>query len=123
MRENKTIESRFTVQRLHTDDGGGCLVGCPNLPGRMSDDGTIEEATANGRETKAARNAAAVHEAGRPVPPRGADPSMAYGFKRQLRVPRTLHWRRAEQTPCASVSLYTLVVKLPAQGLGERTAE
>jgi predicted RNase H-like HicB family nuclease len=41
---------QFTVRPLSNDEGGGYLVECPDIPGRMSDGETVEEGIANGRE-------------------------------------------------------------------------
>lgn len=114
-------EYRFTIRPLTAEEGGGYLIEFPDLPGCMSDGETIEEAIANGRDAKAAW-IAAMREAGRPVPPPSADPAEGYSGKWQMRTPKTLHRRLAEQARREGVSLNTLAVTLLAQGLGERTA-
>jgi antitoxin HicB len=53
-------------------------------------------------------------------PSPGADPSEGYSGKWQMRTPKTLHRRLAEQARREGVSLNTLAVTLLAQGLGER---
>ena len=58
---------QFTVRPLSKEEGGGYLVGYPDIPGCMSDGETIGEAIANGRE--ALRDCLEVFgESGRTVP-------------------------------------------------------
>jgi predicted RNase H-like HicB family nuclease len=59
---------RFTMRPLTKDEGGGYLIEFPDLPGCMSDGGTIEEAIANGEDAKRCW-IAAMKEAGRPITP------------------------------------------------------
>ncbi len=115
-------EYRFTIRPLSEDEGGGYLIEYPDLPGCMSDGETIEEAIANGRDAKAAWMAA-MREAGRRVPPPGADPAEGYSGKWQLRTPKSLHRDLADRARREGVSLNTLAVTLLAQGLGERGAQ
>ena len=42
------VPYRFTIRPLPEDEGGGCLIEFPDLPGCMSDGETIEEAITNG---------------------------------------------------------------------------
>jgi antitoxin HicB len=115
------IEYRFTIRPLGAEEGGGYLIEYPDLPGCMSDGETVEEAIANGRDAKAAW-IAAMREAGRPVPDPGTDPPEGYSGKWQLRTPKSLHRRLAEQARREGVSLNTLAAMLLAEGLGERMA-
>ncbi|MGH6900004.1 MAG: type II toxin-antitoxin system HicB family antitoxin [Geminicoccaceae bacterium] len=39
---------RTTIRPLPADEGGGCLIELPDLPGCMSDGATLEDAIANG---------------------------------------------------------------------------
>jgi len=114
-------EYRFTIRPLSDDEGGGYLIEYPDLPGCISDGNTIEAAVANGGDAKAAW-IAAMREAGRKVPSPGADPGDGYSGKWQMRTPKSLHRRLAEQARREGVSLNTLAVTLLAQGLGERMA-
>lgn len=59
-------EHRFTIRPLTPDEGGGYLIEFPDLPGRLSDGETVEDAITNGMEAKRDWIAAMV-EAGRPV--------------------------------------------------------
>jgi predicted RNase H-like HicB family nuclease len=43
---------RFTVRPLTAEEGGGCLIEFPDLPGCMSDGETSAETLANGAEAK-----------------------------------------------------------------------
>jgi predicted RNase H-like HicB family nuclease len=61
------IEYPFTIRPLTEAEGGGYLIEYPDLPGCMSDGETVEEAIANGAQSKAAW-IAALRDAGRPVP-------------------------------------------------------
>ena len=47
-------EYSLTVTPLPEDDGGGCLVLIPDLPGCMADGATIEEAVDEARDAFAA---------------------------------------------------------------------
>jgi antitoxin HicB len=114
-------EYRFTVRPLSEDDGGGYLIEFPDLPGCMSDGETVEEAIANGREAKAAW-IAAMREAGRAIPPPGADPADGFSGKWQLRAPKSLHRDLADRARREGVSLNTLAVTLLARGLTDRPA-
>lgn len=114
-------EYRFSIRPLTDDEGGGFLIEFPDLPGCMSDGETIAEAIANGQDAKAAW-IAAMREVGRPVPKPGGDPTEGYSGKWQLRAPKSLHRRLAEQARREGVSLNTLAVTLLAEGLGERSA-
>jgi len=42
------VPYHFTIRPLAEDEGGGYLIEFPNLPGWMSDGGTIEEAITSG---------------------------------------------------------------------------
>jgi antitoxin HicB len=114
-------EYRFSVRPLSEDEGGGWLVEYPDLPGCMSDGGSVEEAIANAEDAKRCW-IAAVKEASRPIPPPSAEPAESYSGKWQLRAPKSLHRRLAERARREGVSLNTLAVTLLAEGLGDRSA-
>ncbi len=116
------LEYPVTVRRLTDDEGGGYLAELPDLPGCMSDGETVAEAVANVREAQADW-IAAMREAGRPVPPPGADPAEGYSGKWVLRTPRSLHRLLAERARREGVSLNMLAVALLAEGLGHRPPE
>jgi hypothetical protein len=42
------VPYRFTIRPLSEDEGGGYLIGFPDLPGCRSDGATIEETITNG---------------------------------------------------------------------------
>jgi antitoxin HicB len=113
---------RFTVRPLSAEDGGGYLIEYPDLPGCISDGETIEDAIASGRDAKDAW-IAAMREAGRPVPPPGADAAEGYSGKWQLRTPKSLHRDLAERARREGVSLNALAVALLARGLGEQRGQ
>lgn len=110
---------RFTIRPLSEAEGGGHLIEYPDLPGCMSDGETVQEAIANGEDAMRAW-IAAMHEAGRPVPPATVEAVEGYSGKWQLRAPKSLHRNLAERAKREGVSLNTLAVTLLAQGLGER---
>src|SRR6266702_6179400 len=105
---------RFTIRPLTDDEGGGYLIEFPDLPGCMSDGGTIEEAIVNGEDAKRCW-IAAMKEAGRPIPPPSVEPVETYSGKWQLRAPKSLHRKLAERAKREGVSLNSLVVALLAE--------
>jgi antitoxin HicB len=109
----------FSIRPLTADEGGGYLIEYPDLPGCISDGETIPQTIANGRAAQAAW-ITAMREAGRPIPPPGADPTDAYSGKWVLRAPRSLHRSLAERARREGVSLNMLAVTLLAEGLGHR---
>ena len=114
-------EYRFTVRPLAEDEGGGYLIEYPDLPGCMSDGETVEEAIANGEDAKRCW-IAAMRQAGRPIPPPAVEIVESFSGKWQLRAPKSLHRKLAEQAKREGVSLNALAVALLAEGLGERSA-
>jgi antitoxin HicB len=111
-------EYRFTIRPMTEDEGGGYLIEFPDLPGCMSDGETVDEAIANGAEAK--RDwIAAMHAAGRPVPPPTVEAAESYSGKWVLRTPRSLHRSLAERAREEGVSLNTLAIAILAQGLGQ----
>lgn len=114
-------EYPFAVRPLSPEEGGGYLIEFPDLPGCMSDGETVEEAIRNGEEAK--RDwIAAMEAAGRRVPLPATETFETYSGKWQLRAPKSLHRRLAEQAKRENISLNTLAVTLLAEGLGERRA-
>lgn len=111
----------FAIRSLTSAEGGGYLIEYPDLPGCLSDGETVEEAIANGRDAQAGW-IAAMREAGRPVPPPGAEPGTDYSGKWVLRTPKSLHRSLADRARREGVSLNTLAVALLAEGLGHRQA-
>lgn len=47
------LDYPFRIGRLGDDEGGGCLIEFPDLPGCLSDGATIEEAIASGADALA----------------------------------------------------------------------
>jgi antitoxin HicB len=110
-------EYPFTVRPLSAEEGGGYLIEFPDLPGCMSDGETVEEAISNGEDAK--RDwIAAIKEAGRPIPLPSVEPAESHSGKWQLRTPKSLHRKLAEQAQREGVSLNTLAVSFLAEGLG-----
>ena len=113
------IEYRFAIRPLTVEEGGGCLIEFPDLPGCMSDGETVAEAIASGMEAKRDWIAAMV-QAGRPVPPPSAEATEGYSGKWVLRTPKSLHRGLAERAKAEGVSLNALALTMLAQGLGQR---
>lgn len=113
------LEYPFQVRPLTAEEGGGYLIEFPDLPGCLSDGGTIEEAIANGADAMRSWIETA-RELGDVVPPPSRSDA-AYSGRWNLRVPRSLHRRLAERAKAEGVSLNTLTVSLLAEGLGRRT--
>jgi antitoxin HicB len=106
------------VRPMTAEEGGGYLIEFPDLPGCMSDGETIEEAIANGAEAK--RDwIAAMHQAGRALPPPTAEATEAYSGKWVVRTPKSLHRGLAERAREEGVSLNTLAIAILAHGLGQ----
>ena len=55
------------IEPLSVEDGGGYLIGFPDLPGCMSDGETIEATIVNGRDAFSAWMSARAHM-GKPIP-------------------------------------------------------
>jgi antitoxin HicB len=109
---------RFTVRRLSKEEGGGYLVEYPEIPGCMSDGGTIEEAIANGSE--ALRDCIAVFkESGRAIPkPASVEPAQW-----RQRLPRTLYMKLTAQAETEGVSINSLVTAIIAEAVGRKQAD
>jgi antitoxin HicB len=110
------IVYRFTIRSPVEDEGGGYLIEIPDLPGSISDGGTMGEAIANAEDAK--RWIATMKQAGRPIPPASVEPTESCSRKGQFRAPKSRHRRLAERTSRESADLNTLAVLL-AEGLGE----
>jgi antitoxin HicB len=66
------IDYPFTVRPLNGDEGGGWLIGFPDLPGCISDRETIKETIASGEDAKRCWTAA-MREVGRLLRPSGVN--------------------------------------------------
>lgn len=107
---------QFTVRPLSKEEGGGYLVEYPDIPGCMSDGGTIQEAIANGRE--ALRDCIEVFmESGRKIP----KPIIEAAQWRQ-RLPRTLYSKLTKQAQNEGVSINSLVTAIIAEAIGAKQA-
>jgi len=118
MKIDKTLINSypFTIRPRSEEDGGGFAIEYPDLPGRISDGSTPEEAFNHGHDAvKSYLRSCAKH--GDPFP----KPSEASGQWRQ-RVPRSLHSRLVAKARQEGVSLNTLVTAMIAEGLGKRRA-
>ena len=108
-----------TVEPLSHDDGGGYVIGFPDLPGCMSDGASIEEAIANGRDAFAAWVSARGHM-GKPIPTPTAHGKSAQPVRLMQRLPRSLHANLVARARAEGTSINTLVTMLLAEGLGRR---
>jgi antitoxin HicB len=113
------LDHPYRIRPLAADEGGGYLIAFPDLPGRISDGETVEEAIAHGADALSSWIARA-KEFGDPVPPPSRPVDEAYRGRWNLRVPKSLHRRLAERAKAEGVSLDTLTVTLLAEGLGRR---
>jgi antitoxin HicB len=110
----------FQITPLTEEDGGGWLVVFPDFPGAVMSDGeTPEEALANGRD--ALGGVIAIYlEDGRALPAPGSGGAASGKFN--LRAPKSLHAKLAQQAEIEGVSMNTLAVALLAEGLGRKQA-
>ena len=113
------VEYPFQVRPLTSEEGGGYLIEFPDLPGCMSDGGTIEEAIANGGDALRSWLATAA-EFGDAIAPPSRPSDETYSGRWNMGVPKSLHRRLAERAKAEGVSLNTLAVTLLAEGLGRR---
>ena len=104
------------ITPLSAEEGGGCLITFPDLPGCMSDGETPEEAVVNGRDAFGCWMAVQL-ENGWPTPLPGAG---AVSGRFVMRTPRSLHARLARQARDEGVSMNSLAVALLAEDLGRR---
>lgn len=111
---------RFELRPLSEEDGGGWLIEFPEFPGAVMSDGeTPEEALINGR--KALESVIAIYkEDGRTLPERSQARKIAASGKFNLRTPKSLHAKLAQQAEAEGVSMNTLAITLLAEGLGHR---
>ncbi|MDE2478044.1 MAG: type II toxin-antitoxin system HicB family antitoxin [Betaproteobacteria bacterium] len=105
------------VEPLTEEGGGGFIITFPDLPGCMSDGGTIEETTANGRDAFSAWMSARA-DRGKPVPKPTRHGQTPEPVKRVLRLPRSLHAELVARARSEGTSLYTLITMLLAEGVG-----
>lgn len=108
----------FDIAPLSADDGGGFLITWPDLPGCMSDGGTVDETIVNGRDAFKAWMLAYVED-GREFPAPGTGGTSG---KFVQRVPKSLHARLAARAKAEGVSMNTLVATMLAENLGLREA-
>jgi antitoxin HicB len=108
-------EYSFVIRPLSKEEGSGYLIEYPDLPGRIADGKTPEEAIANGRDAVKSYLFSCRKNGGK-VPTPGPPSS---GQWRQ-RVPKSRHSRLAARAKQERVSLNTLVTAMIAEGLGRR---
>jgi antitoxin HicB len=104
----------FEVSPLSEDDGGGCLITFPDLPGCLSDGETPEEAIHNGFDAAQAWLDAA-KEFGDTIP----QPGYAVGAWLAPQLPRSLHHRLTEVARAEGVDVGTLAAVYIAEGLAK----
>jgi len=111
-----TLAYRFNVI---ADPDGGYVVEYPDLPGCLTQAETLEEISPMAEEARRLWLRAA-YEQGLPIPA----PSYpeTYSGKFNVRVPRSLHRRLAEQATEDGISLNQLIVALLSESLVERQA-
>ena len=103
----------FTIEPLPTDEGGGCLMTFPDLPGCLADGESVEQAIAHGREVFQAWMESLIGD-GKSIPePHGAAEPATF----VLRLPCTLHSRLTSRASAEAVSLNSLVRRYVAEGL------
>ena len=110
-----SLDYPFEMRPLSDAEGGGWLIGFPDLPGCMSDGDTPEEAIENGKDAVSAWILAR-RESGLPIPA----PGDAFSGKFITRVPRSLHARLAARAKLEGVSMNALVASFIAEGLGRK---
>jgi antitoxin HicB len=111
-------EYPFEMRPLSDEEGGGWLIIFPDLPGCMSDGGTVDEAVKNGLDALECW-LQACREAGRPTPL----PGNSAGSRFNPRIPRSLHERLVAKAKQEGVSISTLVSSFLAECLGQKEAK
>lgn len=111
------------ISPLSAEEGGGCLITFPDLPGCVSDGETEAEAVENGRDAFIAV-VSALADMGRDIPAPSFSPDDATvpgaSGKFVARVPKSIHAKLTTRAKVEGVSLNTLVLTLIAEGLGRR---
>ena len=110
----------FTIRKLTEEEGGGFLIEFPDLPGCMSDGGTMEETIKNGQDAVSCWLSAA-KDLGRAIPSPGKFESQS--GKWVQRVPKSLHCRLVEQAKREGVSLNTLIISMISESMGYRSLQ
>ena len=111
------------ISPLSAEEGGGCLITFPDLPGCVSDGETEAKAVENGRDAFIAV-VSALADMGRDIPAPSFSPDDATvpgaSGKFVARVPKSIHAKLTTRAKVEGVSLNTLVLTLIAEGLGRR---
>lgn len=115
---DEQLKYPFEIRYLSEEEGGGYLISFPDLPGCISDGGTIEEAIKNGIDAVDSWIKTS-QEYNDPVPEPGN--SQASGRFVQ-RIPKSLHARLAARAKQEGVSMNALVTAIIAESLGKREA-
>lgn len=118
MKTPRFEDYRFEIRPLSAEDGGGLLIGFPDLPGLLSDGDSYEEAIANGREAFA-EWIEGWQEMGRKVPLPSADDDLDPA-KFVLRMPHSLHLRVMATAAAEGVSANLLLTTIIAEGIAVR---
>jgi antitoxin HicB len=113
---DEQVKYPFEIRHLSAEEGGGYLISFPDLPGCISDGGTIEEAIKNGIDAVNSWLETA-KEFNDPIPEPGS--SQASGRFVQ-RIPKSLHVRLAARAKQEGVSMNALVTSIIAESLGKK---
>lgn len=116
----KKYDYPFTIRPLSKEEGGGYLIGFPDLPGCIADGDTIEEAIANGIDAVDSWIVTA-QEFGDFVPAPDVS-TKKYSGQWRIRVPKHLHAMLALQAKEEGVSLNMFAATLLAAGVGKKLA-
>jgi len=118
MKTPRFEDYRFEIRPLSAEDGGGLLIGFPDLPGLFSDGDSYEEAIANAREAFV-EWIDGWQEMGRKVPLPSADDDLDPA-KFVLRMPHSLHLRVMATAAAEGVSANLLLTTIIAEGIAVR---
>ena len=102
------------ISPIPADEGGGCMVSFPDLPGCIADGNTIDEAILEARDAFDAWVMAEREDKGELPTPK------TYSGQFVQRLPKSLHRQLAQRAESEGVSLNQLATTLLAQGLARR---
>ena len=116
------------VRPLTEEEGCGFLITFPDLPGCVSDGGTMEEAIKNGREAFLgwiAVQAEMKRDIPKPEWKPDEDKTMPSEVSGKFiqRLPKSLHAKLVKRAKQEGVSLNSLTLSLIAEGIGRKEAK